>query len=237
MLSEDTLLSAMETAGADEMPENAERKGIGTSATRADTIEILIKREYIVRKDKQLLPTDKGFCLIKVLPDSDSIKSPMLTAKWESDLQMVEREEMTADSFIDAINRYVVDTIKAKNTVSEEYKALFPSSVNSGVNGEVIGKCPWCGNDVTETPKAFSCIKSKDKTCAFILWKENKYFKSKKKSITKAVAKALLDNGQVYMKDLYSETKGKTYNATIFLDDKKGDFVSFRMEFEQKAKK
>jgi len=237
MLSEDTLLSAMENAGAEDMPEDAERKGIGTPATRADTLETLVKREYLVRKDKQLLPTDKGFNLIKVLPDHDSIKSPILTAEWESDLKKVEREEMTAEGFMDAISRYIGETItknKDSSTVTDEYKALFPSAKQSG---EVIGVCPRCGGDVAESPKAFSCVNTKSKKCGFVLWKDNKYFASKKKSITKTVAKSLLTDGHIFMKDLHSEKTGKTYNATIFLDDTGDGYVNFRMEFEQKSKK
>jgi len=231
--TEDTILSAMENAGAAEMPEDAERKGIGTPATRADTLETLIKREYIVRKDKQLIPTEKGFNLIKVLPNHDPVKSPILTAEWESDLKRVERGEITDTDFMAAISRHISDTV-TKNKVAvipAENKALFPQSAQR--NGEIIGICPRCCGDVSESPKTFSCAKN----CGFVLWKENKYFSSKKKSITKAVAKALLTDGRIFMKDLHSAKTGKKYSATIILDDKGEGHVSFRMEFEQKGKK
>ena len=77
--TEDTLLSAMETAGAEDMPDDAERKGLGTPATRAATIEKLIKSGFVERQKKNLIPTQKGINLIAVLPDS--VKSPLLTAE------------------------------------------------------------------------------------------------------------------------------------------------------------
>ena len=239
--TEDTILAAMENAGAEDMPEDVERKGIGTPATRADTLETLVKREYIVRMDKHLIPTEKGFNLIKVLPDHDSIKSPILTAEWESDLKKVEREEMTADAFMEAISRYVGDTVANNKAAgaSEEYKDLFPSSRRQGgkSSGEIVGKCVRCGCDVIENPKAFSCVNTKDKKCGFVLFKDNKYFNLKKKTVTKAIAKALLTDGRVFIKDLHSDKTGKTYAATIFLDDKGEGYVGFRMEFEQKSGK
>ena len=90
--TEDSLLAAMETAGAEDMPEDAERKGLGTPATRAATLEKLVSAGFVQRKKKQLIPTEKGTNLILVLPDN--IKSPMLTAEWESMLKQVERGEI-----------------------------------------------------------------------------------------------------------------------------------------------
>ena len=99
--TEDTLLSAMETAGAEDMPEDAERKGLGTPATRAATLEKLVSAGFVQRKKKQLIPTEKGKNLIAVLPDN--IKSPILTAEWESMLKQVEHGELSATSFMDQI--------------------------------------------------------------------------------------------------------------------------------------
>ena len=90
--TEDSLLSAMERAGADEMPDEAERKGIGTSATRAATIEKLVRTGFVERKGnkktKYLLPTHKGVALITVMPEQ--IQSPSMTAEWEQKLLDVE---------------------------------------------------------------------------------------------------------------------------------------------------
>lgn len=99
--TEDTLLSAMETAGAEDMPDDAERKGLGTPATRAATLEKLVSAGFVQRKKKQLISTEKGRNLIAVLPDN--IKSPILTAEWESMLKQVEHGELSATSFMDQI--------------------------------------------------------------------------------------------------------------------------------------
>ena len=233
--TEDLLLSAMETAGVEDMPEDAERKGLGTPATRAAIIENLVKSELLKRKDKLLLPTDKGVNLIKVLPDS--VKSPMLTADWENDLKRIEHGEFTTDGFMTAIDRYVADTVKTHNTVPDELKALFTSNrAQSGnpVKGEVIGKCPRCTGGIAESPKGFFCD---NKACKFAIFKNSKYFTAKKVTLTKDMVTTLLSEGRVFMSGLYSEKSGKNYNATIVLDDKGESYPSFKMEFESKGAK
>ena len=216
------------------MPEGfiAERAGIGTPATRAEIIETLLKREYVIRKDKQILPTEKGIGVIKILPDADSVKSPMLTAEWENNLKRVENGEISANDFMAAVADYVRKAVVENKTVPDDKKALFASSVPSG-SGEVLGKCPRCGNDVTETPKAFSCV---NRACKFALWKDSKFFSAKKKKLTKVIVTALLTEGRIFMSGLHSEKTGKTYNATIILtDDKQPDsYPSYKMEFETK---
>ena len=225
----------MENATADDMPDNfqAERSGIGTPATRAEVIETLLKREYVIRKDKQILPTDKGIGVIKILPDADSIKSSILTAQWESELKRVEGGEISADDFMAAISDYVQKAVADNKTVPEDKKALLSSYSSSGNDGgEVIGTCPRCNNDVAETSKAFSCA---NRECKFALWKDSKFFTAKKKKLTKTIAIALLTEGRIFMSGLYSEKTGKPYNATIILvDDKPDSYPSFSMEFEKK---
>lgn len=107
--TEDTLLQAMETAGADEMPEEAERKGIGTPATRAGIIEKLVQKGFIERKGdkkvKYLIPTDKGVALITVMPEQ--IQSPSMTADWEEKLVRIERRDYEADAFMQEIEEMV----------------------------------------------------------------------------------------------------------------------------------
>jgi len=224
--TEDLLLSSMETAGAEEMPDDVERKGLGTPATRAAIIENLVKSGLLVRKDKNLLPSDKGVNLIKVLPDA--VKSPILTAEWENDLKRMEHGELSADDFMTAINRSVHDTVKAYNAVPDELKALFPSNRPQGGTGEVIGKCSRCGGGIAESPKGFFCD---NKACKFAFFKESKYFTSKKVTLTKDIVIALLTEGRIFMKGLHSEKSGKTYNATIILDDSGEGYPSFKMEF------
>ena len=221
--TEDTLLSAMETAGAEDMPEDAERKGLGTPATRAATLEKLVSAGFVQRKKKQLIPTEKGKNLIAVLPDN--IKSPILTAEWESMLKQVEHGELSATSFMDQIADMSRTLVKEHTTPEERFADLFPSS--RGTAHEAVGVCPRCGAPVYEGKKGFFCD---NRECSFALWKDNRFFSSKKKSITKSVAAALLKEGRISMSGLYSEKTGKTYDAEVILDDTGGKYVNFKLE-------
>ena len=225
--TEDTLLSAMETAGAEDMPEDAERKGLGTPATRAATLEKLVSAGFVQRKKKQLIPTEKGRNLIAVLPDN--IKSPILTAEWESMLKQVEHGELSATSFMDQIADMSRTLVKEHTAPEERFADLFPSS--KGTVHEAVGVCPRCGTPVYEGKKGFFCD---NRECSFALWKDNRFFSSKKKSITKSVAAALLKEGRISMSGLYSEKIGKTYDAEVILDDTGGKYVNFKLEFPVK---
>ena len=225
--TEDTLLSAMETAGAEDMPEDAERKGLGTPATRAATLEKLVSAGFVQRKKKQLIPTEKGKNLIAVLPDN--IKSPILTAEWESMLKQVEHGELSATSFMDQIADMSRTLVKEHTTPEERFADLFPSSRETA--HEAVGVCPRCGAPVFEGKKGFFCG---NRECSFALWKDNRFFSSKKKSITKSVAAALLKEGRISMSGLYSEKTGKTYDAEVILDDTGGKYVNFKLEFPVK---
>ena len=225
--TEDSLLAAMETAGAGNMPEDAERKGLGTPATRAATLEKLVSAGFVQRKKKQLIPTEKGTNLILVLPDN--IKSPTLTAEWESMLKQVERGELAADSFMERIADMSRTLVKEHTAPEERFAGLFPDAKRNG--REAVGACPRCGGAVYEGKKGFFCD---NRDCSFALWKDNKFFSGKKKSITKSVAAALLKEGRVSMSGLYSEKTGKTYDAVVLLDDTGGKYVNFRLEFPAK---
>ena len=225
--TEDSLLAAMETAGAGDMPEDAERKGLGTPATRAATLEKLVSAGFVQRKKKQLIPTEKGTNLILVLPDN--IKSPTLTAEWESMLKQVERGELAAESFMGQIADMSRTLVKEHTAPEERFAGLFPDAKRNG--REAVGACPRCGGAVYEGKKGFFCD---NRDCAFALWKDNKFFSGKKKSITKSVAAALLNEGRVSMSGLYSEKTGKTYDAVVLLDDTGGKYVNFKLEFPAK---
>ena len=225
--TEDSLLAAMETAGAGDMPEDAERKGLGTPATRAATLEKLVSAGFVQRKKKQLIPTEKGANLILVLPDN--IKSPTLTAEWESMLKQVERGELAAESFMGQIADMSRTLVKEHTAPEERFAGLFPDAKRNGC--EAVGTCPRCGRTVYEGKKGFFCD---NQDCAFALWKDNKFFSGKKKSITKSVAAALLKEGRVSMSGLYSEKTGKTYDAVVLLDDTGGKYVNFKLEFPAK---
>lgn len=225
--TEDTLLSAMETAGAEDMPEDAERKGLGTPATRAATLEKLVSAGFVQRKKKQLIPTEKGRNLIAVLPDN--IKSPILTAEWESMLKQVEHGELSATSFMDQIADMSRTLVKEHTAPEKCFADLFPYSRETA--HEAVGVCPRCGAPVYEGKKGFFCD---NRECSFALWKDNRFFSSKKKSITKSVAAALLKEGRISMSGLYSEKTGKTYDAEVILDDTGGKYVNFKLEFPVK---
>lgn len=225
--TEDSLLAAMETAGAEDMPEDAERKGLGTPATRAATLEKLVSTGFVQREKKQLIPTEKGTNMIAVLPDN--IKSPILTAEWVSRLKQVERGELSVESFMEGIADMSRALVKEHTAPEERFASLFPDA--KGTAREAVGVCPRCGAPVYEGKKGFFCD---NRDCSFALWKDNKFFSGKKKSITKSVAAALLKEGRVSMSGLYSEKTGKTYNAVVILDDTGDKYVNFKLEFPAK---
>jgi DNA topoisomerase-3 len=222
--TEDTLLSAMETAGAADMPDDAERKGLGTPATRAGIIEKIIKAGFVERQKKNLIPTDKGENLIAVLPEQ--LKSPLMTAEWEYRLKETERGDMKPEDFMAGITGMTKALVEETREPNPEFAGLFGGARKGK---ESLGKCPRCGNDVIDIGKGYSCA---ERNCKFVIWKDNKYFDSKKKKVTKEVVSALLKNGRVKMKGLYSEKTGKNYDAVIVLDDTGDKYVNFRMEFD-----
>lgn len=232
-LTEDSLLSAMENAGAEDFAqiEDVERKGLGTPATRANIIEKLVKGGFAERKNKQLIPTERGMELIKALPDA--VKSARLTAEWEAALKEVERGERPPEDFMAGITKMVCGLVKTYEGVNIGADAALSQS-----SREVIGKCPRCGKPVYEGKKSFYCSGYKDNPpCGFALWKDNKYFQSKRKELTKKVAAALLKTGRVRMTGLFSEKKGILYDATIVMEDTGGKYVNFKLEFDKKGAK
>ena len=222
--TEDSLLHAMETAGKEEMPEDAERKGLGTPATRAAILEKLIRNGFVERKKSKksvnLIPTHAAFSLITVLPEQ--LKSPLLTAEWEYRLKQIEHGKLNADEFLSDIADMLSDLTKNYHAV-QGAEVLFPSG------RDVIGRCPRCGSEVTESKKGFFCENTQ---CRFGMWRDNKFWKSKHVTLTKAQASEMLQGKRVHMKDLYSEKTGRTYDAYVKLDDN-GEFVRYRMEFDR----
>lgn len=222
--TEDSVLHAMETAGGKAMPEDAERKGLGTPATRAAIIEKLVANGFIERKKSKksvcLIPTHSAISLITVLPEQ--LRSPLLTAEWEYRLKQVEHGELSANEFISDIADMTTD-LTANYHAVKGAEVLFPSG------RDVIGKCPRCGSDVTESKKGFFC---ENTACRFGMWRDNKFFKLKHITLTKKQAAELLKYGRVFVNGLYSEKTGKTYDAWVALDDN-GEFVRYRIEFER----
>ena len=217
--TEDTLLSAMERAGAEDMPEEAERKGLGTPATRAAILEKLVQMGFVQRKGKQLVPTKDGINLAVVLPES--LTSPALTAEWENRLTEIAKGSADPDEFMAEIEAQVRQLVKTYSCISADKQNLFQSE------RVIIGKCPRCGENVYEGKKNFYCG---NRSCQFVMWKNDRFFEQRKKAFTPKIAAALLKNGKAKVKGLYSEKTGKTYDATVLLADTGGKYVNYRVE-------
>ena len=217
--TEDTLLSAMERAGAEDMPEEAERKGLGTPATRAAILEKLVQMGFAQRKGKQLVPTKDGINLAVVLPES--LTSPALTAEWENRLTEIAKGNADPDEFMAEIETQVRQLVKTYSCISADKQNLFQSE------RVIIGKCPRCGENVYEGKKNFYCG---NRGCQFVMWKNDRFFEQRKKAFTPKIAAALLKNGKAKVKGLYSEKTGKIYDATVLLSDTGGKYVNYRVE-------
>lgn len=227
--TEDTLLSAMEKAGADEIPDEAERKGLGTPATRAGIIEKLVRIGFIERrgdkKTKYLVPTHKGEALITIVPES--IQSASLTAEWEQRLLEIEKDTYSGNQFMREIDEMVSNLIDTYEIIQDAEVLMHPVYMP-------LGKCPHCGNDVIEKSKGFFCS---DKNCKFALWKENRLFDSLSKKMTKQIAEQLLKNGKAKLKKCRSVKTGKTYDCTVVLSVNDVGQAQFNLEFGNQGKK
>ena len=221
--TEDTLLSAMETAGAEDIPEDAERKGLGTPATRAGTIEKLVQKGFMERKgDKKtryLVSTDKGNSLITVMPEQ--IQSASMTADWEQKLLRMEHGDYEPRDFMREITDMIsglvqnYEAVKGAETLMSDHKR--------------VGACPCCQADVLEKQKGWFCS---NKECRFVLWKDNAFFKSIGKHLSSSMVEKLLSDGRIRLKDCKSQKSGKNYNATLLLSTEENGSANFHLEFE-----
>ena len=217
--TEDTLLSAMERAGAEDMPEDAERQGLGTPATRASILEKLVQMGFVERKGKQLLPTKDGHNLVCVLPDV--LTSPQLTAEWEAKLTAIAKGEADPEGFMAGIEEMTRNLISRYSQISEDAQKLFQAE------RVVIGKCPrW----------RRSRLRGQEK---LLLWKpglpvchvkNDRFFEERGKTFTPKIAAALLKDGKAKVKGLRSMKTGKTYDGTVLLADTGGKYVNYRVE-------
>ena len=210
--TEASLLAAMEQAGREEQPKETQRRGIGTAATRAGILERLVSQGFVQRvkgKDGQaatLIPAQSGSALAAILPEP--LRSPRLTAQWEWSLQKIEDGLLEPEAFLAEVQEMVTGLVSGFTPV-EDAEYLFPS------NRPVVGTCPRCGREVTESPKGFFC---ENPRCRFALWRDNRFFTNKQFTLTKEKAQALLQHGEVFAEHLYSEKTGSYYDATIVLD-------------------
>ena len=220
--NEASLLSAMERAGNEETDPDAERRGLGTPATRAAIIEKLVKSGFVERKGKQLIPTKSGIELVCVLPEV--LTSPQLTADWENNLTQIAKGNADPDSFMTGIETMTRELVSAYPFLSDKEKERFKEEK------PVIGKCPRCGADIYEGRKNYYCA---NKDCAFTMWKNDRFFEERKVTFSPKIAAALLKDGKAKVKKLYSPKTGKTYDGTILLADTGGKYVNYRIAIQR----
>ena len=217
--SEASLLSAMERAGNGDTDPDAERRGLGTPATRAAVIEKLVKGGFAERKGKQLIPTQNGAALISVLPDM--LTSPQLTAEWENNLTQIAKGAADPGEFLSGIEAMARELVQTHAAAPDGKKDLFREEKPS------IGKCPRCGSPVHEGKKNYYCS---NRECAFVMWKNDRFFEERKTAFSPKIAAALLKSGKANVKKLYSPKTGKTYDGTVVLADTGGKYVNYRIE-------
>lgn len=222
--TEATLLEAMEKCQIEDDKELTNIlksvKGIGRSSTRANIIETIIRSGFIERQKNYLIATEKAHKLMSILPPL--LTSAKMTAEWEEKLDQIERGELLATQFMYEIESFVRTVVnQEKSTV-----ATFQFE-NNRPQKEEIGKCPKCQSPVHESDKNFYCS---NRECSFALWKENRFFESQGKKLTKTIAKSLLSKGEVLVKNLTSQKSGKTYDAIIKME--LGEkYTNFKLEF------
>ena len=220
--NEASLLSAMERAGNEETDPDAERRGLGTPATRASIIEKLVKGGFVERKGKQLIPTKSGIELVCVLPEV--LTSPQLTADWENNLTQIAKGNADPDSFMTGIETMTRELVSAYPFLSDKEKERFKEEK------PVIGKCPRCGANIYEGRKNYYCA---NRDCAFTMWKNDRFFEERKVTFSPKIAAALLKDGKAKVKKLYSPKTGKTYDGTILLADTGGKYVNYRIAIQR----
>lgn len=223
--NEDTLLAAMETAGNKEFDEKTEKKGLGTPATRASTIEKLVASGYAQRKGKQIIPTAEGRELIRVMPEN--LKSAGLTAEWENRLLLMERGELNGEEFMDDIVAMLEEILNGCRKIPEEERNRFQTAK------ELIGKCPVCGSDIFEGKRNFYCS---NRQCDFALWKDNRFLEGMEKKLDKKMAKELLDKACTHIKRLYSKKKDARFDADLLMTLENGK-PKFHLEFPKRKHK
>ena len=216
--TEDTLLSAMETAGNKEFEKDTEKKGLGTPATRAAILEKLVSSGYVQRKGKQMIPTEDGVAAIQNIPDY--LKSASMTAEWENDLLRMERGEIKPHDFMQGIHGLL-------DKMLGDLRQIPTVAATPHHNKVSVGSCPVCGNPVHESKLSFCCA---DRSCKFALWKESRYLANMRKTLDKKMAVDLLKKGRTHVKDFYSVKKDKTFAADLVMRVEEGR-AQYSLEF------
>ena len=179
----------------------------------------LVQMGFVERRGKQLLPTKDGHNLACVLPEV--LTSPQLTAQWETELTAIAKGQADPEGFMAGIAEMTRGLIANYSQISEDAQKLFQTE------RVVIGKCPRCGESVYEGKKNYYCG---NRSCQFVMWKNDRFFEERGKAFTPKIAAALLKDGKAKVKGLRSMKTGKTYDGTVLLADTGGKYVNYRVE-------
>ncbi len=229
--TEATLLSAMETAGKliddEELREAMKESGLGTPATRAETIETLIRREYIERVGKDLQATPKGIQVITML-EEHKLTSPELTGDWEHKLSDIERGRGDRKAFMKGIADFTKETVDQIAALDKE--KLRPERVE-------LGPCPRCGavtgEIIRENSKAYGCTswKSREEVgCGFVIWK-----RVASRTLTPEIARQLIEERRTReVLSGFRSRNGKPFRARLVLNDE--DKIEFEFPVRAQTK-
>jgi DNA topoisomerase-3 len=215
-----SLLGAMETAGKEvedaELREAMKDSGIGTPATRASIIELLVNREYVEREGRSLVATEKGIQVIRLL-NGHQLTSPELTGSWEHRLGLIEQGEDSRESFMRDIAKFTGETVaeldKLKGVQIERAK---------------LGPCPVCGREINENRKGYSCWSREDPGCGFVIWK-----KKASKTLPVAVAKELIASLAASRERGEDPGVGRTEKAVTGFRGRSGRTFRAKLRLEQ----
>src|SRR5512133_2469434 len=229
--TEATLLSAMETAGKliddEELREAMKESGLGTPATRAETIEVLIRREYIERVGRDLQATPKGIQVITML-EEHKLTSPELTGDWEHKLAEIEHGRGDREKFMKGIADFTKETVDQIAALDKE--KLRPERVE-------LGPCPRCGavtgEIIRENSKAYGCTswKSREETgCGFVIWK-----RVASRTLTPEIARQLIEERRTReVLSGFRSRNGKPFRARLVLNDE--DKIEFEFPVRAQTK-
>lgn len=237
-----SLILAMENAGKyieeEELRERIKGSGIGTSATRAETIKKLEKCNYIAINSKTQIvtPTNEGYmvyeCLSRTLPE---ILNPKMTANWEMGLDQIVDKKITREDFNEKMNRTIqeqIERIKTTDITADLTAAIKPYATSSGYVGPVETDicCPLCGNHLLKTEKGYGCLGFKKTGCPFYIGEISGI------QLKTSQAKELVEKGSIRKVKGFVSKKKTKFDAGLQLvdgftkDGKKTKLVKFVFE-------
>lgn len=218
ILTDNSLLALMETAGK-ELDDEQQREamkdiGLGTPATRAETIEKLIHTQYIVRERKQLLPTEKGLALYNMIKDK-SIANVEMTGKWEHVLNLISEGKVDVGQFNEEIRKYTV------SCTEDLLDMKMDTSRMKNVSKTIEMTCPKCGAPFIIYDKVCKC--SDKEKCGFFFWRI-----VCQRRLTEKDIREILENGETAGKVKLKKKDGKTFEAKLTLNNDGNFTLNFK---------